>query len=64
MDIKEFLKCEIELLYKSEVSFAYKSKCTVEDFFAKKIYKDKRLLAARLTGVKTDEYVYHGTGPK
>ena len=64
MDIKEFLECEVELIYISEISFVYKSMCTVEEFFAKKIYKDKRLLSARLIGTESNMHAWQSTGPR
>lgn len=51
MTKEEILKQKVRLLYTFEISGAYESECTLEEFFGDEIYKNKRLLSAQLDGV-------------
>ncbi len=66
MGKEEILKQKVKLLYTSEISGAYESECTLEDFFEDEIYKSKRLLSAELDGVTMSDkdYHYHSLGPR
>lgn len=66
MDINEILKCEVKLIFRSEISGAYVQYCTIESFFKDEVWKEKRLLSAQLNGIESESAIStcHGTGPR
>ena len=62
MDKNEVLKLKVRLLYSSEISGSYVQYCTIKEFFENEVWKEKRLLSAQLTEIKSDMSTCHGTG--